>query len=65
MRAFSRHGMLVQQDEGHPNWTVERLLDMSSEELSQDVDRTMENAWVPQSQACVLCCWPGALASWK
>ena len=34
--------MRVQQDEGHPNLAVERLLDMSSEELSQDIDRTME-----------------------
>jgi len=34
----------VQQDEGHPNWPVERLLPMDSEELSADMDRTMEAA---------------------
>ena len=33
-----------QQDEGYPNIAVERLLHMDSDELSQDMDRVMEEA---------------------
>ena len=33
-----------QQDEGYPNIAVERLLRMDSDELSQDMDRVMEEA---------------------
>lgn len=32
------------QDEGHPNWTVERLEDLDDEQLSEEMDRTMEEA---------------------
>jgi hypothetical protein len=39
-----RRGGGGQQDEGYPNAAVERLLHMDSDELSQDMDRTMEEA---------------------
>ena len=32
-----------QEDEGHPNAVVERILEMNSEELSEEMDRTMED----------------------
>jgi DNA-directed RNA polymerase subunit M/transcription elongation factor TFIIS len=48
------------QDEGHPNWKVERLLDMDSQEMSQDMDRNMEEAgfditrWTDENYAATI-----------